>query len=87
MSMRRNGFTLIEVMVVIVILGILAALVVPRVINLPGEADNLKGEQEFTGTGRRPPWMVCMGGVKRAAFTAGPRGRGTAARNSSLCSR
>ncbi len=44
---RALGFTLIEVMVVIVILGVLAALVVPRVMNRPDEARVVAARQDI----------------------------------------
>ena len=39
---NNRGFTLIELMVVIVILGILAGLIVPRIMSRPEEAKQTK---------------------------------------------
>jgi len=44
---RLRGFTLLEVMVVIVILGILAALVVPNIISRPDEARVIAAKQDI----------------------------------------
>ena len=44
---RQGGFTLLEVMVVVVILGILAALVVPRIISRPDEARVMAAKQDI----------------------------------------
>ena len=43
----QRGFTLLEVMVVVVILGILAALVVPKILSRPDEARAIAAKQDI----------------------------------------
>ncbi len=47
MVARQRGFTLLEVMVVVVIIGILAALIVPKIISRPDEARIIAAKQDI----------------------------------------
>jgi general secretion pathway protein G len=47
--LKNGGFTLIELMVVIVILGILAGFVVPRIMGRPEEARRMKARVQIEG--------------------------------------
>ncbi|EXF47491.1 HxcT pseudopilin [Pseudomonas sp. BAY1663] len=46
---EQRGFTLIEIMVVVVILGILAAMVVPKVLDRPDQARATAARQDIGG--------------------------------------
>jgi general secretion pathway protein G len=44
---KQQGFSLIEIMVVVVIMGILAALIVPNIMDRPNQAREVKAKQDI----------------------------------------
>ena len=48
---KQTGFTLIEVMIVVVILGILASIIVPKIMGRPDEARTARAKQDIRAVG------------------------------------
>ena len=48
---KQSGFTLIEIMVVVVIIGILASVVVPRIMDNPDKARTAKAQNDIQALG------------------------------------
>ncbi len=48
---KQSGFTLIEVMIVVVILGILASIIVPKIMGRPDEARAARAKQDIRAIG------------------------------------
>ena len=44
---KQQGFTLIDIMIVVVILSILASLIIPRIMNRPDQARVVKAQQDM----------------------------------------
>ncbi|MGZ8225970.1 MAG: type II secretion system major pseudopilin GspG [Methylococcaceae bacterium] len=51
MKSKQTGFTLIEVMIVVVILGILASIIVPKIMGRPDEARTTRAKQDIRAIG------------------------------------
>lgn len=51
-KIKESGFTLIEIMVVIVILGILATLIIPKIMDRPDEARRTKSVLDIQSIGQ-----------------------------------
>ncbi len=46
-QLSKSGFTLIELMIVVVILGLLATIIMPRILNRPEQARRMKAKVEI----------------------------------------
>ncbi len=50
-DLRRSGFTLIEIMLVVIIIGVLAGMVVPQFVNRAGDAKKARAKSDIAQIG------------------------------------
>ena len=60
-TQRKNGFTLVELIIVIVLLGLLAATALPRFLNVTTQAENAVVEELLAISGQRLSWSGLSG--------------------------
>lgn len=72
-SRRRSGFTLIELVVVLLILAIVSAVALPRFVNIGGEARRAKAEA-LNGSIRAAAQVVRAAALAKGRTEAGPGG-------------
>ncbi len=63
MNGKQAGFTLIELVMVIIIIGILAAVALPRFVNLQADARLAKAQALF-GSIRAAAAITCPAGIR-----------------------
>ena len=61
MNRRMNGFTLIELVIVIIVLGVLAATAIPKFVNLQDDANRAALKGQFGAFASAVSYIIAAG--------------------------